>query len=800
MKKLEEMTAKEIVDKLGFAHDETCIRLISGYNLDMLKEFRVLANNQEYLSKKPSKKVDQIMEIIEKYEDIINKEYLVTYLLYSYATQLQKKQLPKEEEKKTREAVDKLVQLLGKRNFNIAFEESTTNEYNKITYKRIKVINSQELINSIKSNMPLNALFEPSKRQQKRLETVEQTIKLEDMLRIFELSDIKSASKALYRKDFFEKFFYGLAFNCNRRFYDLNPDVEERTELDLDDEEINNITADLLRKSLKYIDIDRLFLIWAYRYIELVEAGKEEVDGEKYSMIRTVANQIGKGATVEIIDEKENEEKTVTQYSLTELMEDLQRYTEGRFVKKSEILEARDAILSGEKALGDIDKILVKFLKLNSEEMDLIIQKREDNISYLIETGKIANKEDFYATICKRGDCSNNLLILAIKKQIIREQDLLYLYADGLVTLDNIQSFIELEEDKKEKQRETFINKSDINSKIREFYAKITDEENKDRPKDLQRFYRIADLYKSLNIKGKTREETEKATNDLIISFEDDVDNNVLQTLYQFGLIELKDAVSWGASIKQMLASGDIKPTDLKSLLNDKTIRLEDIKNVLREEEMSFIEKLDLIYSTFDGESKEEYRIRDELIQLLEISQEYRGKNRIQKGQTGETNENKATKKEYILDPHARWKLISLLDRDYSRKCLPQGVTITDGHSVSILPNLGVVFIEKMLQKRFGRQVSSYGRASIIVQADFFFEHLYEIIAVDKKSINRQFLLEMERKGQGFVTRITHHKNWGKHIMKYFNINERNSIYTKEEIEEIEKTAQIVENSRQERE
>lgn len=799
MKKLEEMTAKEIVDKFGFAYDETCIKLISGSNRDMLREFRVLNNNEEYLSKSPSKRIDQIMGIIEKYEDIINKEYLVAYLLYSHATQLQRKQRPKEEEKKTREAVDKLVQLLGKRNFNIAFEESATNEYNKITYKRIKVINSQELINSIKSNMPLNALFEPSKRQQKMLETVEQTIKLEDMLGILRLNDFKSVSKALYRKDFFEKFFEGLSFNCNRRFYDLNPDVEERTELGLDDEEINNITTDLLRKSLKYIDVDRLFLIWAYRYIELVEAGKEEVDEKKYSMIRTVANQIGKGTTVEIIDEKENKEKTVTQYSLTELMEDLQRYTERRFVKKSEISEARDAILSGEKSLGDVDKILVKFLKLNSEEMDLIIQKREDNISYLIETGKIANKEDFYATICKRGDCSNNLLILAIKKQIIRGQDLLYLYADGLVTLDNIQFFIEPEEDKKEEQRETFINKSDINSKIREFYAKITDKENKDRPKDLQRFYRIVDLYKSLNIKGKTREEIEKTTNDLIASFED-LDSNALQTLYQFGVIELKDAVSWGASIKQMLASGDIKPTDLKNLLNDKTIRLEDIKNVLREEEMSFIEKLDLIYSTFDGESKEEYRIRDELIQLLEISQEYRGKNRIQKGQTGETNENKAMRKEYILDPHARWKLISLLDRDYSRKCLPQGVTITDGHSVSILPNLGVVFIEKMLQKRFGRQVSSYGRASIIVQADFFFEHLYEIIAVDKKSINRQFLLETERKEQGLVTRITHHKNWGKHIMKYFNINERNSIYTKEEIEEIEKTVQIVENSRQERE
>ena len=305
-------------------------------------------------------------------------------------------------------------------------------------------------------------------------------------------------------------------------------------------------------------------------------------------------------------------------------------------------------------------------------------------------------------------------------------------------------------------------------------------------------FNKYRTLYKHLIILGKTDEEIRESGNELISSFEENLNNDILTGLYQYGLITLESAADWGIDLNEMLSQNTIRPTDLKELYKKQVITIDSIKTVLMNSNLDYEEKLDLIYSTFDGESEEEYKIREELVDIIDIGDEYRETRRI--GRT-RIKEKSIEQKQYITDPHARWKLISLLDSEYSKKFLPQGNEVTDGHRVFFLPNREKVVIEKMHEKKKGKKVSAYGSATYVMEAEEFFRNIGEII-IDG-SINRTALRELAEEEK--ATKIVHSKFWGNAIKRYFEIGEENGRYTKEEIEAINTAIKNVENSRRER-
>ena len=307
-------------------------------------------------------------------------------------------------------------------------------------------------------------------------------------------------------------------------------------------------------------------------------------------------------------------------------------------------------------------------------------------------------------------------------------------------------------------------------------------------------FDRYRALFKCLNLDEKKKEEIDNATFQFISSFEDDIDSEKLEGLYQYGIISLEAAADWGVNLNQMLANNNIKPTDLKGLYKQGTITIDAIKNVLINGALPYEEKLDLIYSTFDGESEEEYNIREELVDLLDTGEEYKAEGetttRRKKGETTSKS------REFVSDPHARWKLISLLDKEYSKKFLPTGCEVMDGHRVFLLPNIDKIVIEKMHERRHGRKVSAYASATYIMETEEFFRNLSSLI-IDG-AINRTALRELSEEEK--ATKIIHSSAWGNKIKEYFGIDAENERYTEAEIEEIDRAIENVEKSKKERE
>ena len=205
---------------------------------------------------------------------------------------------------------------------------------------------------------------------------------------------------------------------------------------------------------------------------------------------------------------------------------------------------------------------------------------------------------------------------------------------------------------------------------------------------------------------------------------------------------------------------------------------------------------MDLIFSTFDGDSQEEKDIRDELIELLESVDAYKEKSKGTK--RVKPVDPKVKSFEYVTDPLERWRVFSAIDKEGSKKILPHNMEVRDGHRVFFFPNYGEVLIEKMYEKRYGETDWAYASATYIMKIETFFRFADEIII--KGAINRTFLGELYRSDDAF--RQIHGPKWAEHVLEHFGIimGVENEKHTEEEIKKLYELAERVKMSRKIRE
>ena len=832
MKKLEEMTMKELLDEIStdlvdyevnivLKGNENAIRELhrrykqniekiikgSSYTDDMPlfgvmngREKRIL-NVQELNSK-------TIEEIFAEYDTSIDRYALILLTLYNTQKRLENLERDSDPEFKAflKENISKCIKLLGKKDYTIAVPVF---EQDRSRISAVKIINAVELIKSIRSGRKLDAMANSSKKKKQRLEKIEEVMLLGNIVQSINQEDFLDI--VCISRNIGEALDYQKSWNTVARYIEEHP--EEKTGgYDISSE---NISEELKQKILespqyveemsntivqncKYIDIDKLLLISAYRYIEILENNRNEeleegVARKKESAIKLIQiliysmkNEISQGTTIEIQLEEEGEGII---YTVDDLSRDLERIRDGKYISKRESEELKQRILGNEVTLDEVDECDLHLINFVSEDLKTMIFNSDRNIIYLMNMGYI-DEETLYPLICDTQRCSKELFQIAVQKGMLCSKQINELFEAGIISTEEISSITNNE-------LLDIINE-DCQNKIRELSICILENAQQDdsqRMRQIELFNKYAQLYKMFNIIGKSQEEIEENSFRLVSSYEDNLDSNILIELYQFGIISLNTAADWGVNLSEMLSANSIKPTDLKGLYEKGTINIEAIKVVLVNTNLPYEEKLDLIYSTFDGESEVEYALREELIELLETGEEYRAETKSNGNGVRRSDVAIQKKKEFITDPHARWKLISLLDKDYSKKFLPKDKEVVDGHRVFLLPNQDKVVIERMHEKRSGKKAVAYGSATYVMNTDSFFNHMENII-IDG-AINRTYLRELFELDE--ATKIIHTAGWGKAIKKYFGINEENERYTKEEREEIDRAVNNVVKSRKER-
>lgn len=577
---------------------------------------------------------------------------------------------------------------------------------------------------------------------------------------------------------------------------DVSDDLTEEEKRDICLRRCRELT---IVENCKNIDMDRLLLMIGYRMIEDLERGKTNVKSSEGGDLYEVSKKDCIGFfrqivlnILEMVDKDtkafgiETENGNIVDYSAEELALDSLRFQDEKYISKRETEQVICDLLNGRVLLQDVPEGMRKVLWVEKEKYYSCMINSIPNFVYTIDNN-IRSKDEIYEMLGMMNKIPSEILNSMISTGILSFNEAISFFEQGKISLEQMREIDIGEEEARI---------ACVDNKVRELYFRSLELENDMKRQDeyieiFGLFSRYVGLYRTYNFEGKSDDEINNKSSDMISMFEDVLNDNTLQELYQYGVISLEASISWGGNLLDMLSKNNIKTTDLKNLYANGTISIEQIKKVLRYKDIPNDEKLDLIYGTFDGESKEEADIRNELIQLLSGVEEYRDTyNRTgNKRAKGEGTK----KRELVTDPQARWKFISLIDKDYSKRFLPEDKGVYDGHRVFFFPNKNSIFIEKMYERRKGRIVSAYAKATYIMDANVFFENVDDIII--QGAINRKFLV-----GMSDAIRIDHNSAWARKIMEYYNISIENREYTEEHIMKFKEAEERIKRSREERE
>ena len=560
-------------------------------------------------------------------------------------------------------------------------------------------------------------------------------------------------------------------------------------------ETYRNELCKVLRQIPDCINYEQLLLFSALvnkRKLELYDCNQDEIKDAKEEMqaVKEILSKYIKGYKKSKIScfetDTNNEEYRINYvYTYEDLKNDLKRFVGNRYVSDNKIKFFRENVLSGKLLLSDFPKQVLDLLYFSEEEYRKVLELDEQNMIFYLN-GK--NKEEVNSFLLGQENVSINLLMSLFSNEKVERQDIINLFINGKINLASVQEFKDIAE----------LEKGISNKQLYELYLN-SKTENED---DKKAFNRYVLLYREIILKGKSEEEVRETMNDFVTEIMEEYDieddEKFLEDFYNTGIISADILFEWGdqAFIDKLIVNNRLKRADIKKMYIEKNQKDRNkfilvLKRALSR--MDNTEKLNYIYSVFDGDSTEETTAREELEQVLYMDSEkiYGSSNGSGQRRRG-NNTNRKNVRNYITMPRSRWKLISLLDTNYESELL------ADSHVIFKLPNAnnGEIVIEKLYEKKGDRIVPSYGQATYILSEEEFVSNDIIIEENGKKYVDRKKLMELARDGK--ATKFVHSKNWGRAIKDYFGVEKENSIYSKEDIEQIDKAISSIEKSRQE--
>ena len=560
-------------------------------------------------------------------------------------------------------------------------------------------------------------------------------------------------------------------------------------------ETYRNELCKVLRQIPDCINYEQLLLFSALvnkRKLELYDCNQDEIKDAKEELqaVKDILSKYIKGYKKSKIScfetDTNNEEYRINYvYTYEDLKNDLKRFVGNRYVSDNKIKFFRENVLSGKLLLSDFPKQVLDLLYFSEEEYRKVLELDEQNMIFYLN-GK--NKEEVNSFLLGQENVSINVLMSLFSNEKVERQDIINLFINGKINLASVQEFKDIAE----------LEKGISNKQLYELYLN-SKTENED---DKKAFNRYVLLYREIILKGKSEEEVRETMNDFVTEIMEEYDieddEKFLEDFYNTGIISANILFEWGdqAFIDKLIVNNRLKRADIKKMYIEKNQKDRNkfilvLKRALSR--MDNTEKLNYIYSVFDGDSTEETTAREELEQVLYMDSEkiYGSSNGSGQRRRG-NNTNRKNVRNYITMPRSRWKLISLLDTNYESELL------ADSHVIFKLPNAnnGEIVIEKLYEKKGDRIVPSYGQATYILSEEEFVSNDIIIEENGKKYVDRKKLMELARDGK--ATKFVHSKNWGRAIKDYFGVEKENSIYSKEDIEQIDKAISSIEKSRQE--
>ena len=734
-----------------------------------------------------------------------------------------------EKDKLCKKALKILKESMTNKNYKLSYmvfdQDKEIFDLNTVSYDKLeRTVNKKEskrenvLLNKIEEKIQLERLFKNIPLYNldviiKRSKDIDQNMG-NDFLKTVLHNTIKKED--LENKDKILKSFYGGRIDKILANEDLCMKLSET-------DTYRNELCKVIRTIPDCIDFEKALIFSAFinqRRMEFYDPTPDEIKDarEEMQIVKELLSKNIKGYknTKILCFESDTDDKEYRKdflYTYNDLKNGLERFIGGTYLSDKKIEFFKSNILSGKILLSDFPKEVLKFFDISEEELKSISNLSIDNKIYLLNN---KSEEEVRKELFEQEKVSAQVVKRLLEVEKINGQDIINLFLKekiNLVDIQNIKEFYNLErkvynsrkEDYNSEREDYNLEKEISNKKLFELYLNSQKENASD--DEIKDFNRYVLLYKELKLKGKNPDQIKDTMNDciseIIENYDIDDEKKVLKDFYDNGIISADILFEWGDQvfINELIINNQLKRADIKKMYSEKDdTHKKKFILVLKEtlKKMSNTEKLNYIYSLFDDDTQEDIQAREELEQLLYMDTEKnlygsKGKSRRKRIDNNDYSEDITSKnvKNYITIPRARWKLISLLDKNYDNELL------YDGHSLFKLPNVnnGEVVIEKLYDTKGENVIPSYGAATYVLPEEEFVSNNIIIEENRKKYVDRKKLMELAKNGK--AKKFVHSLNWGKSIKEYFGVEREGSRYTKEDINEIDKAIKSIENSRQ---
>ena len=344
---------------------------------------------------------------------------------------------------------------------------------------------------------------------------------------------------------------------------------------------------------------------------------------------------------------------------------------------------------------------------------------------------------------------------------ILKPRDILDLYINDRMNLDTIQRINENLPDEEKINLE-------LNEKELANLYQNAKKEKKRKNTNLDttmKYKRYSLLYQTLE--RTNLEESEKLESDKkILEHMTEVTQEDIIALYIDNLLTLETVLQYGGNdlVKKLLLQGDLRTNDARTYFESEKENA-SIEEILQNQDMDETEKLILIYTTYGDNIQK----REQLVEhyISAYASDIKGENTTTRKKI-EEEEEVTGGKNTVTDPYQRWKLLALLDKNYSRKYV-------GGYLIVKLHNTQKAIIEKLYGKKYG-EVEPGNNTSTFGLAIEEYEKL-EPELIKGKRFNITKLRKLARDQPEIITKVTHHSasydrkgneknSWVKRVLK----------------------------------
>lgn len=558
------------------------------------------------------------------------------------------------------------------------------------------------------------------------------------------------------------------------------------------DKDVGDKMLNTIKSNLRYIDFDKLLL--SILQAEFDKYGEEvyKFSYEEAEWLKKLSDRIGillGGKNVEM--DSDRFFGGISYKELSSGIEELNNsYIAGKFYSKDELnFLAKDYIEGRE----DVQTLTIhefkNVLKFTDNEVLQMLKRNPDLLDYLIRNNIMEDS--------KKEDRDRRLFELIEKQERISDRQLQILYDNNKLKPEYLfqlymgKNKIGIEEIKflKDFVPEEFFEGMVNTTELVELYLENDNEKEK--------FDKYRKLYKTIEIDGKTIEERNNISDDILDKNIELLKEESIMELYTLGLITIDTVIDYtgGGTLKQLYLSNELKPIDAKRLFYKGIITEDMLKSIMLDSSIDEGKKITLLYSTFPEAEDTDVMRRLEVC-LREVTEDVKttpNQNGNLKGNKKEENKSeddnsdsqfKKLKKAY--EPRAKYRLLAIIDEEYKFTYNEK-----DGTAIFYFPNRDEYVIEKLYDKD---RKPATNVATYILTKDVYEQNKDEFYQDGRINISSLYALK-NNKVPGVKRFI--HTGWANSMVKYYGLDNPKK-YSREQILETKRLAEQVEKSKKE--